>query len=174
MLQQLFLQGPAGLDEEASIDGLVGHLRVLLLGRRALEPPGNLLGRPEFLQLPCHAVRELPVLYQFTDLRAACPLPGRFIGPVGTVSEPAAVAPNLATDRGRCATQRSGNRTDRAAGHHIAGDLLPFRQRQRPSRSSPRPYATGLFQNTLHRGMVAVKEPRDRAQGLAFLPAVPH
>ena len=66
-------------------------------------------------------------------------LPGRFIGPVGTVSEPAAVAPNLATDRGRCATQRSGNRTDRAAGHHTAGDLLPFRQRQRPSRSSPRP-----------------------------------
>ena len=30
------------------------------------------------------------------------------------------------------------------------------------------------FQNTLNGGMVAVKEPRDRAQGLTFLPAVPH
>ena len=51
-----------------------------------LEPPGNLLGRPELLQLQCHDLREFLILCQFTDLGAARPLPGRLIGPVATVA----------------------------------------------------------------------------------------
>src|SRR5215472_17444905 len=39
MLQQLLFQGPAGLDEQRAVDGLVGHLARLVLRVPALEPP---------------------------------------------------------------------------------------------------------------------------------------
>ena len=62
MLQQFFLQGTAGLNEERAIDRLVGHLARLILRIRALEPPGHLVRRPLELQLVSHNTCERRVL----------------------------------------------------------------------------------------------------------------
>ena len=43
MLHQFLLQGAAGLDEEAAIDGLGRHLKARIVGIGVLEPTGNLL-----------------------------------------------------------------------------------------------------------------------------------
>src|SRR4029434_9036365 len=43
MLHQFLLQSAAGLDEQAAIDGLGGHLTARIVWIGALEPTGNLL-----------------------------------------------------------------------------------------------------------------------------------
>jgi hypothetical protein len=69
MLQQLFLQRPAGLDEQRAVNGLVRHLAGLILRIRALEPTSYLIGRPLEPQLFGHRVCQRLVLCQFTALR---------------------------------------------------------------------------------------------------------
>lgn len=98
VLQQLFLQGPSGLDEEASVDGLLRHLVILIVRIRVLEPAGDLLWRPQPLELVCHDAGQCPVLYQFTALRAPRPFPGRLIRQVGSIAASTAVASDFATD----------------------------------------------------------------------------
>ena len=46
MGQQFLLQNASGLDEQASIDRLMGHAALLVVGICALQPPCNLLWRP--------------------------------------------------------------------------------------------------------------------------------
>ena len=92
VLQQLFLQGTAGLDEECAINRLVGHLARLVLRIRALEPPGHLVRRPLELQLVGHDTRQRRVLREFTALRALRPVPCRLIRSTRSVRSPAAVA----------------------------------------------------------------------------------
>lgn len=53
MRHQLLLQDPARLDEQALVDCLVRHLmRLVRVG--ALQPPGDLLGRPLRLDPVCN------------------------------------------------------------------------------------------------------------------------
>src|SRR5215469_12408260 len=51
VLEQLLLQGPAGLDKQRAVDRLVGHLMRLVVRVRALEPAGHLPWRPLESQL---------------------------------------------------------------------------------------------------------------------------
>src|SRR6266404_4351889 len=50
MPQQLFLQHSARLNEQATVNGLVGHAQALALGRLGFQPSGNLLRRPFQIQ----------------------------------------------------------------------------------------------------------------------------
>ncbi len=99
MLQQLFLQGPAGLDEEASVDRLVRHLVVLVVRIRVLEPAGDLLRGPQPVQLAGHDAGQCSVLQQFTGLGSARPLPGGLVSNAGPVAPPTTVTLYLTTHR---------------------------------------------------------------------------
>src|ERR1700693_1913469 len=44
--QQLFFQHSARLDEQATVNGLVGHAQALVVGILGLQPSGNLFRRP--------------------------------------------------------------------------------------------------------------------------------
>ena len=51
MRQQFLLQNTPGLDEQTSIDRLMGHAGGLVVWMGALQPPRDLLGRPLALKL---------------------------------------------------------------------------------------------------------------------------
>ena len=46
VLQQLLFQRSAGLNEQASVNGFVGHPHALIIGILGFQPAGNLLRRP--------------------------------------------------------------------------------------------------------------------------------
>jgi hypothetical protein len=101
VLQQLLLQGTTGLYEEAAIDGLMGHVVVLVVWVRTPEPSGNLLWRPLQLELACHDARQRSVLNQFTDFGTLRPIPRKLIGMTCPVAIWSAVTLDFAADRGR-------------------------------------------------------------------------
>src|SRR5688572_12243477 len=92
VLQQFFLQGTAGLNEERAIDRLVGHLARLVLRIRALEPPGHLVRRPLELQLVGHSTRERGVRREFTALRTLGPIPRCLVSSTRSICSTAAIA----------------------------------------------------------------------------------
>src|SRR5678815_4775653 len=92
VLQQLFLQGTAGLDEERAVDRLVGHLARLVLGISALEPPSHLVRRPLELQLVGYDTRQRRVLREFTALRTLRPVPRCLVRRTRSIRSPATIA----------------------------------------------------------------------------------
>ena len=46
VVHQLFFQYSPSLNEQAAVNGLVGHAHALVIGILGLQPPGNLFGRP--------------------------------------------------------------------------------------------------------------------------------
>lgn len=97
MRQQLLLQGASGLYEEAAIDGRVTldySYRLI----DVLQPPDNLLRRPQQLELACHDVRQRSVLRQFTDLGTTRPIPGSPASLTRPIASLATVALDLAAD----------------------------------------------------------------------------
>ena len=99
VLQQLFLQGTAGLNEEASVDRLVRHLVVLVIWIRVLEPASDLLRGPQTVELTRYDTGQRPVLHQFTGIRTARPVPGRLVSLVGSIASAAVITPDLTTHR---------------------------------------------------------------------------
>ena len=112
VLQQLFLQGTASLDEERAIDRLVRHLARLVLRIRALEPPGHLVRRPLELQLVSHNTCERRALREFTALRTLRPIPRGLICSTRSIRLPATIAAELSAYRARRTTKRASNRTN--------------------------------------------------------------
>src|SRR4029079_12699959 len=53
MAKQFFLEHAARLDKQAAIDGLVGHLIILVFRMRSLPPTRYLLGCTIQSELPC-------------------------------------------------------------------------------------------------------------------------
>ena len=70
-----------------------------IIGVGTLEPASDLFRRPLPVELACHKVCQGSVLYQFTDLRATGPIPGRLVGSSGSIASRAAIAADLAADR---------------------------------------------------------------------------
>src|SRR5665213_2647624 len=54
--EQLLLKHPAGLNKQAAIDRLVGHVITLIARMSSLQPAGDLLGRPVQSQLARHGL----------------------------------------------------------------------------------------------------------------------
>ena len=61
VVQQFFFQHSAGLNEQAAVDGLVGHAHVLVVGIVGLQPSGNLFRRPVQDQFTRNDVPQLAV-----------------------------------------------------------------------------------------------------------------
>jgi len=46
MIHQLLFQCSPGLNEQAAVNGFVGHVHALVIGIPSFQPSGNLFGRP--------------------------------------------------------------------------------------------------------------------------------
>src|SRR5262249_1633245 len=99
MPNEFLLEHAAGLDEEAAADGLVGDLELLLVRIPPLQPAGDLLGRPLQTEFPGHDSLQSPMDRQPTPLRTPGAFPGHLVRIARSVSRPATIARNFATDR---------------------------------------------------------------------------
>ena len=176
MLQKLFLQGSACLDEERAVDGFVRHLHILCARVSSFEPSGYLLGRPLTLQFTRHNLCQLGIASQLARLWAACSLPGRLVCLCSSVASFAAIAQEFTADGGRCAFQTPGNAADGFTCGQAARYLLAFAQRQGQTCpvSCRRSDATRSAQDSVKGGVRSVKQLADLVQGIASFPAIPH
>ncbi len=127
LVQQLFFQHSAGLNEQAAIDGFVGHAQALVIRILGLQPSGNLLGRPVLDQFTRNDVPQLAVEGQQTPLRSQGRVPGMVIRIMGAIGRTATVARNLPAHGGGRSIQSSGNLTKRRIGSDSSGDVLSLR-----------------------------------------------
>ncbi len=115
MPDELLLEHASSLNEEASVDGFVGDLHLLVVRVSPLQPPRDLLRCPIEAQLPGHNLLQSPVNRQPTRLRATCPVPGPLISVARSISLPTAMASDLPAHRGGRALDRSRDLPHRMA-----------------------------------------------------------
>ena len=75
VVHQLFFQYSPRLNEQAAVNGFVGHAHALVIGILALQPSGNLLGRPVQDQFTRNDVPQLPIRWLTGSASVATPRP---------------------------------------------------------------------------------------------------
>jgi hypothetical protein len=128
VLHQLLFQHSAGLDEQAAVNGFVGHAQALVIGILRLQPDGNLLWRPVLYQFTRNDLLQLAVGGQQARLGPQGRLPRLLIGFVGSILRAPAMAGYFSAYCGGSATQTLSDDPHRAATGDSAGDVFPFRQ----------------------------------------------
>src|SRR6266496_3732989 len=175
VLEQLALQGAAGLDEPGQVDRLVRHPHSLVLGVVRPQPTGDLLGRPVGGQLRGHERRQGRLTRELAVLRSPATLPGSPLCLGGTVAASAAVAVELARDRRRRSSEPGRDRPRRSAGGDAARDLLPLGQCQGKPAAPPlgRRQTATLPDLRIDRPRPPIERPPDLADRLTPSPALP-
>ena len=175
MRLQLLLQDASGLDEQAAIDRLVRHAICLVTGIRALQPAGNLLGRPVLLELAGDDPPQRLMHCQLAPLRTQCPVPRSPVRGRGAVVLVPTVAPQLAAHRRRGTAEIGCDRTQRHSPCQASGYLLPLRQAQHAHRTSSRrrPDPAGRLEMRKDRRRVSAERAPNQLERLASLPAIP-
>src|ERR1700726_2831352 len=95
VLQQLFFQRSTGLNEQASVNGFVGHTHVLIIGILGFQPAGNLLRRPVQNQFTRNDVPQLQVDGKKAALGPQGRLPGFAVRLTGSIRRAAAMPCDL-------------------------------------------------------------------------------
>src|SRR6202047_1408990 len=124
VVHQLFFQHSARLEEQATVNGLVGHAHPLVLGILGLQPSGNLLGRPVPDQFTRNHLSQPWVPGQKALLGPQSRLPGVVIRLLRPIGGTATMAGALPAHRRSRSIQVSGDLTNRRAGSHPARDVL--------------------------------------------------
>ncbi len=89
-----FFQHSAGLNEQAAVDGFVGHAQALVIRILGLQPSGNLLGRPVQDQFTRNDVPQLAVAGKEALLRSQGRVPSSTIRIKGAIGRTATMARN--------------------------------------------------------------------------------
>ena len=113
VVHQLFFQCSSCLDEQAAVDGLVGHAHALVVGILSFQPPGNLLGRLVQHQFTRNDVVQLAVHGKQIVLRPQRCVPGLLVRIIGAIGRSATMARDFPTDRRRSPMKTTGNLTHR-------------------------------------------------------------
>src|SRR6266849_471047 len=95
VVQQLLFQYSARLNEQATVNRLVGHSQALVIGMLGLQPSGNLLRRPVQDQFTRNDVPQLAVHSQKAALRSQRPFPGLLICGMSAIGRTATMASDL-------------------------------------------------------------------------------
>jgi hypothetical protein len=127
---QLLFQHSAGLNEQATVNGFVGHAQASVLGILILQPSGNLLRGPVQKQFTRNQLPQRAVTSQQTGLGPPGRLPGLLIGIVGSIRRSPAMAGDLPAHRRGRTLQTSGDCTERRSASDPAGDILSLGQRE--------------------------------------------
>src|SRR6266481_6879283 len=99
MVQQLLFRHSPRLNEQAAVNGLVGHSHPLVIGIPGLQPSGYLLGRPIQHQFTRNDVPYLAVHGKKTSLRTHGRNPSLAICIMGTVGRTTTMASDLPAHR---------------------------------------------------------------------------
>src|ERR1700740_2345005 len=176
LVQQLFFQHSAGLNEQAAVDGFVGHAQALVIRILGLQPSGNLLGRPVQDQFTRNDVPQLAVAGKEALLRSQGRVPSSTIRIKGAIGRTATMARNLPAHGGGRAIQSSGYLPKRRIGSDSSGDAPPRRggdPQPRTATSSGR-NAAARQQHRANAAMWLVKGAPNLMQRLSRLPPAPH
>src|SRR5215470_14987602 len=113
VVHQLFFQYSPRLNEQAAVNGLVGHAHALVIRIRSLQPSGNLLGRPVQNQFTRNDVAQLAVHGKQTPLRTQGRNPSLAICIMGTISRTSTMAGDLPAHRRRSSIEATSDLTNR-------------------------------------------------------------
>src|ERR1700683_5491799 len=113
MSNQLFFQWSPRLDEQATVNGFVGHAHTLVMGILGLQPSGDLFRRPVRQQFTRNDLLQLLVESKKAALRPQSRLPGLLIRFIGSIFRPSTVTSNFPTHRRRSAVQKFADLTNR-------------------------------------------------------------
>ncbi len=126
VIKQRLLQNAPGLNIQAPIYRLVGHLVVRLSRKGTLEPARDLLWRPFAPQLGRYCAPQPRVTSQLAGLRAQRPVPGCPIRARRTIRCRSTIAPDFAADRRGRTSKLTCNGTQRTLDAEPSRDLLAF------------------------------------------------
>jgi hypothetical protein len=130
MRQQFLLQNTTGLNEQASVDRLVGHAHLRVIGMLSHEPACNLLWGPFARELGGYGAAKICTASQLAGFGTLRAIPGRLIRRGCAILRRTAIAPDLAAD-GRCGTmQGTRDGAQGLPGAQTSGDLLAFAEGQ--------------------------------------------
>src|SRR5882724_7658852 len=135
--KQLLLQHSSRLNEQATVNGFVGHAQALVLGILGFQPTGNLFRRPVQNQFTRNHLLQLPMDRKKAPLGAQGRLPGFAVGLVGSIHRTATMTCDFPAYRRRRSVQAFGNRPYRRARNDPSRDLLALTQREREERAPP-------------------------------------
>ena len=176
MLQQLLFQRSTRLNEQASVNGFVGHTHALIIGILGFQPAGNLLRRPVQNQFTRNDVPQLQVDGKKAALGPQGRLPGFAVRLTGSILRTATMTCDLSAHGRYRSLQTFGNLTHRRTGSQPARDFLALTQREREERTPPdgRSNPTVTRHQTTNGGMFFAKSAPDLMQRLSCLPTTPH
>src|SRR5262250_2136638 len=95
VVQQFLLQRSTGLNEQASVNGFVGHPHALIIGILGFQPAGNLLRRPVQNQFTRNAIPQLQVDGKQAALGPQGRLPGFAVRLTGSIPRTATMTCDL-------------------------------------------------------------------------------
>src|SRR6266481_2190560 len=147
VVQQLFFQHSTRLDEQATVNGLVGHTHPLVLGILRLQPSGNLLGRPVQDQFTRNHLSQPRVQGKKALLRPQSRLPGVVICLMRPIAGTATMAGDLPAHRRSRSIQVSGDLAQRLPGLPTTPDFVLLDRRK--SKPFPWPHITPPLESSL-------------------------
>src|SRR5271167_205668 len=173
--QQLFLQRSSRLDEQATVNGFVGHAHTLVLGILGLQPSGDLFRRPLQHQFTRNHLLQLLMESKKAGFRPQSRLPGLLIRFTRSIFRTATMTSNFPAHRRRRALQKLGYLTNRRTRSDPSTDILSFRQCECQQRAAPdcRNKPTLERHHTANRRMTLVERTPNLMQRLSRLPATP-
>src|SRR5246127_2821234 len=131
VVRQLFFQRSTCLNEQAAVDGLMGHAHALVMGILSLQPPGNLLGRPIQNQFTRNEVTQLAVHGKQTAFRPQRCVPCLLVRIIGAIGRSATMARYFPTHRGSSSMEATGNLTNQEPESHPSQNVLSLSEGER-------------------------------------------
>src|ERR1700730_13479253 len=131
MLNQLFFQHSTRLNEQAAVNGLVGHAHTLVLGILNLQPSGNLFWRPVQDQFTRNDLLQLHVNSQKAPLGSQGRLPGLVICFTRSILRTPTMPRHLPAHRRHSPLQTFSYLTNGRAGSNSSRNVLALCQCKR-------------------------------------------
>src|SRR6202011_4678603 len=131
VLNQLFFQHSSRLNEQAAVNGLVGHAHTLVLGILNLQPSGNLFRRPVQDQFTSNDLWQLHVNSQKAPLGSQGRLPGLVICFTRSILRTPTMPRHLPAHRRHSPLQTFSYLTNGGAGSNSSRNVLALCQCKR-------------------------------------------
>ncbi|HMD07551.1 MAG TPA: hypothetical protein VKH63_08455 [Candidatus Acidoferrum sp.] len=136
MSNQLFFQRSPRLNEQATVNGLVGHAQALVIGILGLQSSGDLFRRPVQQQFTRNNLLQLLMDSKKAGFRPQSRLPSLGIRFIGSIFRTATMTYHFPAHRRRGSVQKLSYLTNRRTGSNPSRDVLSLRQCECQQRAS--------------------------------------
>src|SRR5216684_6353007 len=135
MSNQFFFQRSPRLNEQATVNGLVGHAQALVIGILGLQPSGDLFRRPVKQQFTRNDLLQLLMDSKKAGFRPQSRLPGLVIRFIGSILRTATMTCDLPAHRRSSALQAFGYITNRRPASDPSRNVFSLSQCERQQRA---------------------------------------